>query len=451
MNDSTSNTKKKTASHEQPDFHLEDNPLNEIKRTIAIISGKGGVGKSLVTGLLATYLARTGNYRVGILDADITGPSIPRLFGADDFKPRATEAGLFPVRSHSDIQLMSINLLLDEPDSPVVWRGPILANTVKQFWTDVIWGDLDFMFLDMPPGTGDVPLTVFQSIPLDGIIIVTSPQDLVSMIVKKAVNMARMMNIPILGIVENMSHVICPHCGETIKLFGESTIEAVARAWDIPYLGSLPIDPELARLCDAGQIERVYQAYLPDAVAALERLPAHGEWIGSDAGKPVESSHPSIEQDHLTEQPERDVGQSGQKADGQNDKKREGQANMYRKIAIAAEGSQVSEHFGHCEGFMIYDTDVVDGSIVTTSYMPNPGHKPGLLPNLLNDAGVQIVIAGGMGSGAIDIFNEKGIDVITGATGPLDQVIGQYLDGTLVSSESICHEHQHADSCGEPD
>ena len=226
------------------DFSIENNPLNEIKRTIAVLSGKGGVGKSLVTALLATYLQRTGKYRVGILDADITGPSIPKLFGADEFKPKATEAGLFPVRSHSDIQLMSINFLLEDPESPVIWRGPILANTVKQFWTDVIWGDLDFMFLDMPPGTGDVPLTVFQSIPLDGIIIVTSPQDLVSMIVKKAVNMANMMNIPILGIVENMSHVVCPHCGEIIKLFGESTIQDIAAKWEIPYLGSLPIDPD---------------------------------------------------------------------------------------------------------------------------------------------------------------------------------------------------------------
>lgn len=367
----------------------------------------------MVTALLAVYLQRTGKYRVGILDADITGPSIPRLFGADDYKPKATDAGLFPVRSHSNIQLMSINLLLDEPESPVVWRGPILANTVKQFWTDVIWGDLDFMFLDMPPGTGDVPLTVFQSIPLDGIIIITSPQDLVSMIVKKAVNMANMMNIPILGIVENMSHVVCPHCGENIKLFGESSIKDIAAKWEIPYLGSLPIDPDLARLCDEGHIERIRKEYLTDAVAAMEKVAAR-------------------------KNPFNDYDEEN------NDQSKGG--NQIMKIAVAAQGKQVSDHFGHCEGFAIYLTE--EGKIVSQEFLPNPGHKPGLLPNLLNDNGVKIVIAGGMGGGAIEIFNEKAIEVITGATGTLDDIIEQYLLGNLSSTGSVCHEHQHAGDCG---
>jgi len=396
------------------DFSLENNPLNQIKRTIAVLSGKGGVGKSMVTGLLATYMQRTGKYRVGILDADITGPSIPKLFGADEFKPKATEVGLFPVRSHSDIQLMSINLLLDEPDSPVIWRGPILANTVKQFWTDIIWGDIDFMFLDMPPGTGDIPLTVFQSIPLDGIIIVTSPQDLVAMIVNKAVNMAKMMNIPILGLVENMSHVVCPHCGEEIKLFGDSVTEDIASEWGIPFLGSLPVDPELARLCDAGQIERVHKTYLKEAIEALEKVPARMDPFLQAAA-------------------EADARMTATPAD-------------LKKVAIASEGSSVCDHFGHCEGFTIYSTEA--GKIVQQEYLPNPGHKPGLLPNLLNDNGVHVVIAGGMGGGAIDIFNEKGIDVITGARGPLDQTIEQYLDGKLLSTGSVCHEHQHSGDCG---
>lgn len=394
------------------DFIIENNPLNEIRRTIAVLSGKGGVGKSLVTALLATYLQRTGKYKVGILDADITGPSIPKLFGADEYKPKSTEVGLFPVRSHSNIQLMSINFLLDNPESPVIWRGPILANTVKQFWTDVIWGDLDFMFLDMPPGTGDVPLTVFQSIPLDGIIIVTSPQDLVSMIVKKAVNMANMMNIPILGIVENMSHVVCPHCGEIIKLFGESSIQDIAVKWEIPFLGSLPIDPDLARLCDEGHIERIHKDYLSDAVAAMEKVPAR--------------KTPFLE----SEEENADLPEGG---------------NQMLKIAIAAQDKHVSEHFGHCQGFEIYITDA--GKIVKQEFLPNPGHKPGLLPNLLNDKGVKVIIAGGMGGGAIDIFNEKGIDVITGARGALDYTIEQYLLGNLNSTGSICHEHQHAGDC----
>lgn len=409
----------RAASQGQTDFSIENNPLNEIKRTIAVLSGKGGVGKSLVTGLLATYLQRTGKYRVGILDADVTGPSIPKLFGADEFKPRATDAGLFPVRSHSDIQLMSINLLLDEPDAPVIWRGPILANTVKQFWTDVIWGDIDFMFLDMPPGTGDIPLTVFQSIPLDGIIIVTSPQDLVAMIVKKAVNMAKMMNIPILGLVENMSHVVCPHCGETIKMFGESVTEDIAAEWGIPFLGSLPVDPDLARLCDEGHIERIHTEYLTQAIEALEKIPPRMD--------------PFLRQEMLAAQ----VSMAAET---------KSVANGVKKVAIASEGANVCGHFGHCEGFTIYSTEA--GKIVGETFLPNPGHKPGLLPNLLNDNGVQVVIAGGMGQGAIDIFNEKGIDVITGAGGPLEQSILKYLTGSLTSSGSVCHEHQHADECG---
>ncbi len=256
------------------DFKIENNPLNEIRRTIAVLSGKGGVGKSMVTALLATYLQRTGKYQVGVLDADITGPSIPRLFGADAYQPTATEAGIFPVRTHSDIRLMSINLLLDEPESPVVWRGPILANTVKQFWTDVVWGNLDFLLLDMPPGTGDVPLTVFQSLPLTGIVIVTSPQDLVAMIVKKAVNMARMMNIPIVGLIENMRYAVCPACGKSIHLFGDSKVETTAAQWNIPYLGHLPLDPDLARLGDEGAIERIHKDYRQEAVAVLEKIPA---------------------------------------------------------------------------------------------------------------------------------------------------------------------------------
>jgi Mrp family chromosome partitioning ATPase/predicted Fe-Mo cluster-binding NifX family protein len=395
---------------------------------IAVLSGKGGVGKSLITALLATYLQRTGKYRVGILEADVTGPSIPKLFGADEFRPKATEVGLFPVRSHSDIQLMSINLLLEEPDAPVIWRGPILANTVKQFWTDVIWGDIDFMFLDMPPGTGDIPLTVFQSIPLDGIIIVTSPKDLVYKIGKKAVNMAKMMHIPILGLVENMSHAVCPHCGETIKLFGESVTEDIALEWGIPFLGSLPIDPDLARLCDEGHIERIHKPYLTEAIAALEKVPARVDPFLRQAMANVKS-----------------VPAGDEKPAFQSDDALSASAET-RKVAIASERDSVCAHFGHCEGFAIYSTAA--GKIVSQEFLPNPGHKPGLLPNLLNDQGVRVVIAGGMGAGAIDIFNEKGIDVVTGASGPVEQTILNFLTGQLISSGSVCHDHQHSGECG---
>lgn len=254
------------------DFKIENNPLNEIRRTIAVLSGKGGVGKSMVTALLATYLQRTGKYQVGVLDADITGPSIPRLFGADAYQPTATEAGIFPVRTHSDIRLMSINLLLDEPESPVVWRGPILANTVKQFWTDVVWGNLDFLLLDMPPGTGDVPLTVFQSLPVDGVIIVTSPQELVSMIVVKAIKMAEMMNVPVLGIVENMSYFECSDCKKQYKLFGDSDVEKLASEHKIPMFARIPINPKLASACDKGMLELYEGNWLDDMAEGLEKL-----------------------------------------------------------------------------------------------------------------------------------------------------------------------------------
>ena len=414
-----SDSHRAAAHSKNPDFDLENNPNNTIRRVIAVVSGKGGVGKSMVTSLLAAAMQHSGS-KVGVLDADITGPSIPKLFGVQDQRPVPTEAGLLPVVSKQGMQVMSINVLLDDAESPVVWRGPILANTVKQFWTDVIWGDLDFMFLDMPPGTGDVPLTVFQSIPLDGIVIVTSPQDLVSMIVKKAVNMAKKMDIPIIGIVENMSHVICPDCGETIKIFGDSVTEELALEWGIPFLGSLPIDPRLTELSDKGQIESAAIDYLDKAIIAMKKIPAKGE-PETDTIAPAEETAPASAQGSTQEV-------------------------TVKKIAIAAEGHYVCEHFGHCEGFNIYTTQ--NGAIIAQDFLANPGHKPGLLPNLLNDQGVHVVIAGGMGAGAIDIFNEKGIDVITGARGMVEQTIATYLDGKLLSTGSVCHDHQHAGDCG---
>jgi Mrp family chromosome partitioning ATPase len=265
----------KSCDKKPESFLVKTNELNSIKKVISVVSGKGGVGKSLVTSMTAVMLRRKG-YQVGIMDADITGPSIPKMFGAEGYKPKSSEMGLFPVVTHNDIKLMSINLLLDKADQPVIWRGPLIAGTVKQFWTDVIWGDLDYLLIDMPPGTGDVPLTVFQSIPLDGIIIATSPQDLVSLIVKKAYNMAKSMNIPVLGIVENMSYVVCPKCEERINIFGESKAEKVALNLDIPLLGKVPIDPELASLCDKGEIEKLNKNYLCGCEEALENLNAEG-------------------------------------------------------------------------------------------------------------------------------------------------------------------------------
>jgi len=259
------------SERQQPESFLEKtNDMSNIKKVIGIVSGKGGVGKSLVTALSAVMSQRAG-YSTAILDADITGPSVPKMFGIKG-KAEASEFGIFPALSKSEIKLMSVNLLLPNETDPVIWRGPVIAGMVKQFWTDVIWGDVDFMFVDMPPGTGDVPLTVFQSLPVDGIIVVASPQDLVSMIVEKAIKMANMMNIPVLGLVENMSYFSCPDCGKEIKVFGESNIEEIAKANGTQLLGRIPIDPKLAAACDAGTIELFEGNWLEGLVDKLIKL-----------------------------------------------------------------------------------------------------------------------------------------------------------------------------------
>lgn len=239
---------------------------NNIKHVIGIVSGKGGVGKSMVTSMLAVELNRKG-YKVGILDADITGPSIPKTFGINS-RAMQNEIGILPAETKNGIKIMSINLMLPENDSPVIWRGPVIAGAVKQFWHDVIWGELDYLLIDCPPGTGDVPLTVFQSIPLDGAVIVTSPQDLVSLIVKKAYNMAKMMEIPVLGIVENMSYVVCPDCGKSFNIFGSGS-ETVAEELGVPLLGKMPIDVSLAQMVDNGEFERYECNYLTKAAETI--------------------------------------------------------------------------------------------------------------------------------------------------------------------------------------
>ena len=245
------------------------NPKSSVKKVIAVVSGKGGVGKSTVTSMLAVAMARKGK-RVGVLDADITGPSAPTAFGVSECQG-ANDDGLYPALTRGGIQVMSINLLLDNPGDPVVWRGPVIAGAVKQFWTDVIWEDVDYLFVDMPPGTGDVPLTVFQSLPVDGIVIVTSPQDLVSMIVTKAVRMAEMMHIPVLGFVENYSYLECPDCGKRIKVFGEGHLDEVAQNLGLPVLARLPIDPKVAEAYDNGRMETVNTDALAEVVAAIEK------------------------------------------------------------------------------------------------------------------------------------------------------------------------------------
>ena len=248
------------------------NPMSIVGKVIGVVSGKGGVGKSLVTELAAVELRRRG-LSVGIMDADVTGPSIPKAFGLSGVCEAAPLGGILPKETKTGIKVMSVNLLLEDITSPVVWRGPVIAGTVKQFWTDVIWGDLDCMLIDCPPGTGDVPLTIFQSIPLDGIIVVTSPQDLVSMIVAKAVNMAKLMNIPIVGIVENMSYVECPDCGKRISVFGESKIDEVAKSFGLPVLAKLPMSPAFSAMCDAGTIELCENGAATSIADAIEAQP----------------------------------------------------------------------------------------------------------------------------------------------------------------------------------
>ena len=257
-------------SEEFESLLVEQNQFSDIKKVIGVISGKGGVGKSLVTSMLATRMMKRGK-EIGILDADITGPSIPKSFGIDR-KAQIDERGIIPCRTENGIKIMSINLLLEKETDPVIWRGPVIGGVIKQFWTDVVWENVDYMFVDMPPGTGDVPLTVFQSLPVDGIIIVTSPQDLVSMIVEKAVKMARMMNIPIIGIVENMSYFKCPCCNEEVNIFGESDLPYISRKFGLTNVAKIPLDKKIPEMVDEGEAEKLDTDCLTDILDAIEKL-----------------------------------------------------------------------------------------------------------------------------------------------------------------------------------
>ncbi|HHX29686.1 MAG TPA: P-loop NTPase [Clostridiaceae bacterium] len=376
------------------DFTEHLNEHSSVKKVIGVVSGKGGVGKSLVTSLLAVAMTQRG-YKTAIMDADITGSSIPKMFGLSQ-RARSNQLGIYPVTTKTGIEVMSMNLLLKEDTDPVIWRGPLIAGVVKQFWTDVIWDDIDYMFIDMPPGTGDVPLTVFQSIAVDGIVVVTSPQELVSMIVEKAVNMADMMEIPVLGLVENMAYFRCPDNGKDYALFGDSHIEEIAGKHHLDLLARLPVDPRIARASDAGEIEDLENDWFAKAADLLEES--------------------------------------------------EEEKTMVR-IAVASEGDKITGHFGHCRNFNLFDTE--GGKIVKFESVDNPGHKPGFLPKFLHEQGVNIIISGGIGGAAVDLFCENGIDVISGAQGDARAAVEAYLAGTLVSSGSVCRDHQHEGECGD--
>lgn len=263
---------------QQPSFDLDAG--SHVRHVIGVVSGKGGVGKSAVTGILACEFARAGA-KVAILDCDVTGPSIPKMFGLTE-NIRAMGNLLLPAETSLGIKVMSTNLVLEHEDDPVLWRGPVLNGAIRQFWAETDWGDVDYLFCDMPPGTGDVALTVFQQLPIEGLVIVTSPQDLVKMVVGKAVNMAEMMHVPVLGLVENLSYIVCPHCGERIEPYGPSHLEETARAYDLDVLGRLPIDPAFAAACDAGTIERdLPQGLLPDAVRVIREVSEIDEATGA--------------------------------------------------------------------------------------------------------------------------------------------------------------------------
>ena len=378
------------------DFIEPLNQFSSIKHVIGVMSGKGGVGKSSVTSMLAVHMQRLG-YKVGILDADITGPSIPKAFGINTKAMNDPSLGILPVESKNNMKVMSINVLLDNEDDPVIWRGPVIAGVVKQFWTDVFWGELDYLFVDMPPGTGDVTLTVFQSIPLDGVVIVTSPQGLVSLIVKKAYNMAEKMGIPVLGIVENMSYVKCPDCGKEINIYGNSKIEEFANELNVQILGKMPLDADIARLCDEGKIEGMACNYLADASKIIEEL-----------------KNDSINtQNHV----------------------------QTVKVAVATDNNMVAGHFGKCEQYTLYNIE--NGKVVDKQTLNTKEHGHSLLPPYLKEHGVNVVICGGMGQGAYDALVKRDMKVYVGPQGNIDEVIEKLLSGKLETKEAGCSHHDH--------
>ncbi len=392
-------------SSRKPDKSQFAEPMNQysnVKKVIGVVSGKGGVGKSFVTSYLAVLMQRMG-YKTAVLDADVTGPSIPMAFGVHK-KAQGNELGILPEYTKNGTAIMSVNLLLENEEVPVVWRGPVIAGTVKQFWSQVVWGDIDYMFVDMPPGTGDVPLTVFQSLPVDGIVIVTSPQDLVSMVVAKAVNMAREMDVPVLGLVENYSYVECGCCGEKMYVFGESHIEDTARKFNLPVLGRLPLNPNIAKAVDAGDIESLQGDWLEDVTLVLKEL--------------LPAQKTAAEQGNYT-------------------------------LAVTTdENNNVFQHFGHCEKFTLYTFS--DGILMAKTVLETDGNGHDAMAGVLAERGVKVLLCGGIGMGAMQALMQADILVVPGLTGDIEVAVAGYLDGVLgTSTEANCSAHDSEDgACG---
>lgn len=377
------------------DFLEPLNQYSNVKKLIGIVSGKGGVGKSLITSCLSVLFNRKG-YETAILDADITGPSIPKAFGIHE-KAKANELGILPAITKNGIKIMSVNLLLEEEDTPVIWRGPVIAGTVKQFWSEVVWENVDYMFVDMPPGTGDVPLTVFQSLPLDGIIIVTSPQELVSMIVSKAVNMAKAMDIPILGVVENYSYMECEECGKKLSVFGESHIEEIAEKFGIDVLAKVPIDPKIAKTVDSEIIEEVEADWLESAVEYIQQ--------------------------------KFEVGQTG----------------VNIKIAVTTdENNNIFQHFGKSERFTVYEFE--GNTLLNKTVLESNGTGHGALGELLKENSVDILICGGIGEGAVNLLQDAGIKIVSGISGDIDVAVSEYLAGSVSEENMVTCSHHHETS-----
>lgn len=369
------------------DFLVPLNKYSNVKKVIGIVSGKGGVGKSFVTSYLSVLMNRRG-YKTAILDGDITGPSIPKAFGIHQ-KAYMSELGIIPVESKNGTKVMSINLLLENEDVPVIWRGPVIAGTVKQFWSDVVWDEVDYMFVDMPPGTGDVPLTVFQSLPVDGLVIVTSPQELVSMIVSKAVNMATAMNIPILGLVENYSYIECGNCKERISVFGTSHIEEIGNKYSLDVLGKIPIDPNIAAYIDGEKVEELEGDWLNHLADTLEAV--HGVREKSTA--------PVSEQEEVV-------------------------------IAVPTdESGNVFSHFGKAETFTLYT--IKDKTLVSKDVITVEGEGHEVRVKTLMKHQTSVLLCGGMGLPAMEELMDKGVKVIPGAVGDIDVVTSSYLEEIL--------------------
>jgi Mrp family chromosome partitioning ATPase/predicted Fe-Mo cluster-binding NifX family protein len=394
-----------------------------VKNKILVLSGKGGVGKSTVAVNLSVALALAG-MRVGLLDIDVHGPSIPKLLNLENRKIEAIDSGIVPIGYGDNLKVMSIGFLLQEQNDPVIWRGPMKYNVIKQFLEDVVWGELDFLVVDSPPGTGDEPLSIAQLLLESGgginAVIVTTPQELALSDVRKSVNFCRTLSIPILGVVENMSGFVCPRCGETSEIFKTGGGERMAREMAVPYLGRVPLDPQIVEASDSGR-PYIYH------YARTETAKAFGGVI-----RPILEMETAVSKAKAPVSPAKT--EEGDTGENLPEKK-----NGSIRIGVPVSGGRLAMHFGHCEQFVLVDVNLETRQILKQDYVQAPDHQPGLLPSWLKERGVNLVLAGGMGSRAQNLFSQNGIKVITGASSyETEKVVEDYLAGTLQTGENIC-------------